>query len=553
MFVNNLIIDNSLHPEGLYFGQTLTFGRVNYFIGKNGTGKTQILKKIFEKARGERASLISTEKGLVIKYLPSVRSSTISGSRALHSNDPDETESGSMSVESFYQFLNTSPFTKTLVEHQIKEFFKKDAKIQIQGQNIIFSIVENFKKNVRKLVSRIVRREEKLEEAKEAGQEEQAKEIQEEIEELQDDLKELNLSSESDGMKEMFILLTFIYHPRVKVIFIDELETHLHPHMINFITDAIEEMAQSGQKQFFIITHSPTAVKLKPSNEWKYFFFKREEQIADCKISCFDQFNDDEFKQLIIQLNPYKKEAFYSDTVILLEGIDDYYLFSSLTKKLGYSEYGNGGINFFPCWGGRFLESYYSFFQKTNKKIFVIADSNIGSVTQLSSDFKRKFTDDPTSFIKLSKSDITGFCTNSETNKTEKILKEIEIIESDTYLEANYTELLNLIKTIMGTRELIRPNNEFSEMVHRMVNEFQMRFKDHEDWKELLSRGNIEELKNKIQEDINIKFYWQDCVHEEFSFDFSNPWKCKIIFRSGNHNFTVEFDQNSNPSNVYPS
>lgn len=553
MFVNDLTIDNSIHPEGLYSGQKLTFGRVNYFIGKNGTGKTQVLKKIFEKARSERASLISTEKGLVIKYLPSVRSSTISGRRALHSDDQDETESGSMSVESFYQFLNTSPFTKTLVEHQIKEFFKKDAKIQIQGQNIIFNIIENFKKIGKKIIKKIVSKEEKLEEAKESGQEEEAKEIQEEIEELQDDLKELNLSSESDGMKEMFILLTFIYHPRVKVIFIDEPETHLHPHMINFITDAIEEMAKSGQKQFFIITHSPTAIKLNPLNDWKYFFFKREEQINDCRISCFDQFNESEFKQLILQLNPYKREAFYSDTVILLEGIDDYYLFSTLAKKIGCSEYNNGGVNFFPCWGGRFLENYYKFFEKTNKKIYVIADSNVGSITQLSSDFKNKFSSDPEHFIKLSKADITDFCTNSETVKNEKILKEIDIIDSTSYSESNYTELLDIIKRIIGARGTIRPNNEFSEMVHRMVNEFQMRFKDCEDWKELLISKDLNTLKKKIQDDINIKFYWQDCVREEFSFEFTEPWKCKIVFRSGNHNFSVEFNQNSIPSDIYPS
>src|SRR3990167_3070533 len=553
MIIKNITFDNSLSPEGLYSGQTLNFGSVNYFIGKNGTGKTQVLKKTFEKAQGERATILSTNKGMVIKYLPAGRSHTISGSRNLHSESIDDFETNNMAVESFFQFLNTSPFTKTLVEHQIKEFFHKDAKIKVQGQNISFSIYERFTKKIIKIVSKIIKKSEEQVEALQEGQIEKAEEAKEEIEELQEDLKELNLSSESDGMKEMFVLLTFIYHPRVKVLFIDEPETHLHPHMINFITDAIQEMAEAKQKQFFIITHSPIAIKLVPSNEWKYFFFKREEQIADCKISCFDEFDQPDFKKIVLPLNPYKKEAFYSETIILLEGMEDHYLFSALTKKLNYADYDKGGFSFFPCWGAKNLETYYNFFTKTGKKVYVIADANIGSLAQLQSSFKEKFTSDPDNFTKLSKNNIGDFCVSTDPDKIERILKEVELIDSASYSETNYTEIIDIIKKILGTKQVLRPNDEFSEMVHRMVNELQMRFSDKEEWKQLLFDKDIEKLKNAIEEDSMLNAYWQDSVKEDFVFNFTEPWECKMVFKSGKHQFSINFNKDSSPSTVYPN
>jgi len=543
MEIKQIQIDNSLQPAGMYEGQTLVFGRVNYLLGKNGTGKTQVIQKIFAQAQSERARIISTEKGIVVKFLPAMRAHTVVGSKTLKDGDMNEVESTSMTTETFYQFLNSSPFTKTLVEHNLREFFGKETKIKIQGQNISFTLWDKIKRRIKKITGGV---SEKI-----GGQEGKTVAVQAEIEVLEDELKELNLSNESDGMKEMLILLTFIYHPRVKIICIDEPETHLHPHMINFITDIIAEIAETNQKQFFIITHSPTAVKLMP--DWKYFFFRREEEISESKISIFDKFNSPEYESLIRQLNPFKREAFYSDTIILLEGMNDYDLIVSLAKKDGYAEYNKGGISFLPCWGGHNLEQYYNFFLQCGKITYVIADNNVSTIAQLSPGFKQKFVTDPDHFVKLSKNDITEYCINTGSEKSEKIEKEIKIIESSSYAEANYTEILEAIRKVIGVKNKVKPNDEFKEMVHRMVNEFQMRFADKKEWQDVLISKDLTSLKSLLQEDFELNAYWQDSVPEQFLFKFDDPWSCKMLFRTGAHEFSVEFNKNSKPADIVPT
>lgn len=547
MIVKDLTINTELQPSGLYEGQFLDFGLVNYIIGKNGTGKSQVMRKIYEKAKNEVAIITATKKGISIKYLPAIRTTGVSGSRALHASDVDQHETNSVSAEDFYQFLHESPFTKTLVEHQIKEFFHKEPKIQVKGQSITFNIFDRAKKLVRRLlpttaVAPVEGATKKPEDLKST----------EYVDELLEEMRELNLGNESDGMKELLILLTYIYHPRVKAVLIDETESHLHPHMINFVMDAITDVVSHDQKQFFIITHSATAIKLVPSSDWRYFFFRKEEELAKSKISCFKEFGEAKFKRLMRELNPYKREAFYSDSVILVEGVEDFYFLTALAKMIGYAEYDGGGMSFFPCWGGDQLELYHDFFVACGKTVYVVADKNITTRQPLTSGFKGKFTSDSDRFIKLSKNDITEFFTNAESNKLKKTFAEIDLIESGSFQEVTYKELVDIIRKILGTKKPLRPSDEFTGMVHRLVNEFQMRMADQKEWQDVLAKADREALIAKIQADDDLRPYWQDSVIDEFIFAFDPAWSCHMVFKSGRHHFVIDFSRDTRPADVYP-
>lgn len=543
--LENLIIDGNhqLQPPDLYKGQTLNFGKVNYFIGKNGTGKSQIVSHIVNEVRARRNQLVSIDKGLVIKYLQANRTHNIQGSRQLHADNLNEYESGNFTVESFFQFLNGSPFTKSLVEHSLNMFFHKFPQISLQGLNILMNIQESWtkkemkKKELKKLLE-------------EGGKTEHLEDIEEEIEVIQKRLH--TLDNESDGLKEMLILLTFIYHPRVKVVIIDEIETHLHPHMINFVSDAIQEVAEKNDKQFFIITHAPTAIRLMPGSDWKYFFLRRHENAELSKVSEFS-FTEDQYKNLIPYLNPYKREAFYSDTVILLEGMDDFSMFQTVSGLMKYGEYLGGGYSFFPCWGGDNLETYRDFFAAMGKDVYVVADNNIGTRTALSSAFRSLFNTDP-HYIKLSKNDITEFCLNpsklAKGKKREIMEDELRLVSENARTFRDYPEIVKIIETIVGKNPRTELNWEFIHLAKNLAHQIQVRFHDLPEWKELLRKKSHEELITMIDADPELSILWQDSVKSEFKFTFGSPWKCTFVFRSGYTQYLLEFNEKIKPADI---
>lgn len=489
---------HKLNPPELYQGQNLTFGSVNYFIGKNGTGKSQILNHIVTEVRNKRTQLISKDKGLVIKYLPSNRTHNIQGTRQLHAENLDDYESANFTAEGFFQFLNGSPFTKSLVEHSLNMFFHKFPQISLQGLNILMNIQENW------ITKEMKKRELKQKIEIESSGSKTQEEIEEEVEIIEK--RAHTLQTESDGLKEMLILLTFIYHPRVKVVIIDEIETHLHPHMINFVSDAIQEVAEKNDKQFFIITHSPTAIRLTPSKDWRYFFLQRKENVSLSKIAQFS-FEEDKYKLLIPYLNPYKREAFYSDIVILLEGMDDFTMFQTVCSLMNYGEYLGGGYSFFPCWGGDNLETYREFFLALGKEVYVIADSNIKTRPALSAGFKKLFDNEPSHFVCLSKNDITEFCQNpnGKTQKTEIIEDELLLISQNKRIVSDFPEIATCIRNIVGDNPRIESNWEFIHLAKNLAHQIQVRFHDLPEWKALLNVKSKEKLITMFEEDHEVK------------------------------------------------
>lgn len=543
--LEQLQIDAShpLNPPELYKDDILEFGKVNYFIGKNGTGKSQVLTHIYNDVRNTRNQLINNDKGLVIKYLPSNRTHNIQGGRQMHSENLDSFESGNPTVDTFFQFLNGSPFTKTLVEHSLNMFFNKFPRISLQGLNILMNIEESWrKKELRKIELK------KMIKGGAMGLE-SAGYTEKEVETIEKRVH--NLQNESDGLKEMLILLTFIYHPRVKALIIDEIETHLHPHMINFISDTIHEIASNSDKQFFIITHSPTAIRLVPSSDWRYFFFQRNKDESKSHISKFS-FTDPAERSLIPYLNPYKREAFYSDTIILVEGMDDFAVFQALASAMNYGEYLGGGFSFFPCWGGDNLEQYHNFFKKLGKEVYVVADNNILTRDALSRSFKENFRKYPKQYRRLSKNDITEFCVN-ENGHTEKnaiIEDEIRMLNEGTRAVTDYVELTEIIKQFIGTNPRLQMNWEFIKLAKDLAHQIQIRFNDLPEWKDLLSEKSQEKLVEAIESDPELTLLWQDSVKSEFKFIFGTPWKCKFVYKSGLVHYALEFKESDNPAKL---
>ena len=92
---------SGLQPQGLYEGQTINFGLVNFLIGKNGSGKTQLLNKIHQEIKNKLTPLRG-EYEWVGKMLQANRAHVIQGSRELRGERMDVFETDHPNAESFF-------------------------------------------------------------------------------------------------------------------------------------------------------------------------------------------------------------------------------------------------------------------------------------------------------------------------------------------------------------------------------------------------------------------------------------------------------------------
>lgn len=524
---------SGLQPTGLYEGTILKFGLVNYFVGKNGTGKSQVMRYLQTRI-GNFASA-SVDKGILGKFLPSNRTHSISGTRAMSGELLDQSEPNTPTADTFFQFLNESEFTKAMVQGRLNYFFEKSLKITSRGSNIVMDILESWRAKERKQV-----------EAAEAS----TSEIP----------TPLNLSAESDGMKEMLILLTYIYHPRVKVIAIDEPELHLHPQMINFVLDAIQEAADSEEKQFFLVTHSPISIRITDDPNWKYFFFDKKNN----KLLDFLKFSDPQFCDLIPQLNPFKREVFYADRVILVEGEQDYQIFRNIAKRIGYSETDAGGYSFFPSWGAYEFERLYNFFVELSKEVLIIADSNILSLTKanFTQQFKNVLSDTNITH-KISMPDIVHLCKErdtlypavtrfDDTQKREIVRQELKRIVSPRFAESDYAEITQIIRTVLGVRRRLAYPEELKDMFKNLVATFQTRFASPT-YKHLLAAGNRENIIETLKADSQLTKFLQDADRQSVDCAVTeDEWNCTINFRNGKQRLKLQFDKSTRHAEFEP-
>ena len=524
---------SGLQPPGLYEGTTLKFGLVNYFIGKNGSANSQVMQLL--KTEIETFATANFAKGILGKFLPTNRTHSITGTREMSGEVLDQYEPRNPTADAFFQFLNESEFTKAMVQGRLNYFFEKSIKITPRGSRIVMDILESWREKERKLI-----------EAAEAT--------------TSNISSTLNLSDESDGMKEMLILLTYIYHPRVKVIAIDESELHLHPQMINFVLDAIQDAADSEEKQFFLVTHSPIAIRITSDTHWKYFFFDKKNN----KILDFLKFGNPQFSDLIPQLNPFRREVFYCDRVILVEGEQDYHIFHNIAKRIGYSETDGGGYSFFPSWGGYEFERLYNFFVELGKEVFIIADSNILSLAKagFTQQFKNALSDTNIT-QKLSLPDIVHLCKAKDTlypgqttfsakQKQEIVREELKRVVGPDFAESDYVEIVQAIRGVLGDRRRLVHPEELTEMFKDLVGTFQRRFASSS-YKALFAIGEIESIKEAIKADSQLTKFLQDADRDNVVFELNQgEWRCAINFRNGKHRLRVQFDRETRHAEFEP-
>jgi len=215
------------------------------------------------------------------------------------------------------------------------------------------------------------------------------------------------LSAASSGERELMTYLFAIYALNVKhaLIVIDEPELHLHPRWQKILLELFERLAKDTGNQFLMATHSPAFASPTTIKYISRVYSERQRsQIVTLNSS--KQLPD--AKHLFNIVNSQNNErVFFSDLVILVEGISDRIFFEALFRHFGKQQNSGRIFEVVSVGGKNLFKQYASLLDAFKVPHVVIADldyvrevgdSSIKALFKASAKaVKDKVVDDPTS------------------------------------------------------------------------------------------------------------------------------------------------------------
>lgn len=282
-------------PLGLHEGKVLSLKPVNYLFGSNGSGKTLVLKKITEQAKTAIRNTDKQRNGYFAQYITATPQQTfyqdtyMIPDRRASDFDMDNAE---ISGQTFYQHLAEFPEIRIKVRDTLQKYLGRYPNLVRRGVNNVMRFLR--------------------EEA---------------------DIPEYAPQQESDGLRRLALLLTYIYHPKCIFLAVDEPELYLHPDMISFLLEEIHFEVNFG-KQFAFATHSPEMIKIGKGDFYGYFYFNLKDKIKDSHIIQASEVGAEPIIEQLGYLLDVNRRAFlYAPVTIFVEGLADEIVYSKLKEQ----------------------------------------------------------------------------------------------------------------------------------------------------------------------------------------------------------------------------
>ena len=182
------------------------------------------------------------------------------------------------------------------------------------------------------------------------------------------------LSAASSGERELMTYLFAIYALNVKdaLIVIDEPELHLHPRWQKILLELFERLAKDTGNQFVMATHSP-AFASPATIRYVSRVYSEQQRSRIVTLSGPEQLPG--AKHLFNIVNSQNNErVFFSDLVILVEGISDRIFFEALFRRFGKRQNSGRVFEVISVGGKNLFKQYASLLDAFSVPHVVIAD-----------------------------------------------------------------------------------------------------------------------------------------------------------------------------------
>lgn len=318
---------------------------ITVLIGPNGTGKTQSL-------RGIKSGLMGCPlNGKVVRYLSSGRNSPFEAFRSAidgpgyMNNGPayvgrrDLVDNwwGAESVTGDILELNSRPDLLLKVESRLQTLFGKSLSLEWSqhGLQVGFNQISGGNKYYANV--------------------------------------------EASGLLHLISMLAALYHEKIFALIIDEPEISLHPQLQAFFMQEVSKYAgdpitDSSKKLIILATHSASTLPVRKISDLTNLVIFTEKNTPPVQILP----NDDVLKNrklaaLISRLSENHKNAFFAESVLLVEGPSDETIVSGLSVELDHSLLG-GNAQVVPVTGKGAFPDAIKLFQLAGKRVVVLAD-----------------------------------------------------------------------------------------------------------------------------------------------------------------------------------
>ncbi len=177
----------------------------------------------------------------------------------------------------------------------------------------------------------------------------------------------------SSGERELltYLFAIFALNVRDALIIVDEPELHLHPKWQKTLLQLFIRLAQSTGNQFLLATHSPTFVSPE-SIQYVSRVFSRDQRSHILRLNTAAL---PEAKHLLNIVNSQNNERlFFSDEVVLVEGLSDRIFFEAVFDHHGRSSSSKSILEVISVGGKGFFEAYARILRASEIRYSVISD-----------------------------------------------------------------------------------------------------------------------------------------------------------------------------------
>lgn len=325
----NSVFDNEIEIT-LYSGVTI-------FVGPNGSGKTQTLKKLRDHFKKE----LETSK---VRYLSSNRLGEMEQYRSRvdqYSRSPNDYQVGSRE--------------KKQARHEIEtvsgDFFamddKKDVYIKVAERlSVLFG---------RQIYLRWDAGSMKV------------------FFEKTDTQKEYSVAVEASGLVNVISILAAIFDEDVQVLLVDEPEVSLHPQLQSYLLREINNAVKLYGKTVILSTHSTELLSFSNINDFSNLVFFDEKKVPVQINPNAPELQGKKLKDFLLRMGQIYKNGFFAKKVLLIEGASDLIICHSLINKLELN-IDVAGSQIIPVDGKGQFPVVTKLFRMVNKEVAILTD-----------------------------------------------------------------------------------------------------------------------------------------------------------------------------------
>lgn len=188
-----------------------------------------------------------------------------------------------------------------------------------------------------------------------------------------DNQKEYSVTVEASGLVNVISILAAIFDDDVQVLLVDEPEVSLHPQLQSYLLREIKKAVKLYDKTIILSTHSTELLSLSSINDFSNLVFFEEKKVPVQINPNAPELQGKKLKDFLLRMGQIYRNGFFAQRVLLIEGASDLIICHSLINKLELN-IDVAGSQIIPVDGKGQFPVITKLFRMINKEVAILTD-----------------------------------------------------------------------------------------------------------------------------------------------------------------------------------